>query len=145
MAIRRLNTRPTTDPLSLFFLMIRRPPRSTLFPYTTLFRSVLICAYTPDRLELLSRAVESVASQRTPAHEIVLAIDHSPELTAEAERRWPDLKLVENVEEQGLSGARNSGVAACAGDVVAFLDDDAVASPDWLTRLSEAYRDPDVL
>src|SRR2546430_15069831 len=29
-----------SNPCSLFFLMIRRPPRSTLFPYTTLFRSL---------------------------------------------------------------------------------------------------------
>ena len=107
--------------------------------------SVLICAYTTDRLEVLSQAVESVRAQETPAHEIVLAIDHSPELLAEAKRRWPGLLLVENVEEQGLSGARNSGVAACSGEVVAFLDDDAAAAPDWLARLSEAYRDPAVL
>lgn len=107
--------------------------------------SVLICAYTLDRLELLSRAIESVRAQETPALEIVLAIDHSPELLAEAERRWPDLRLVENAEEQGLSGARNSGVAACSGEIVAFLDDDAFAAPDWLARLSEAYRDPAVL
>jgi glycosyltransferase involved in cell wall biosynthesis len=106
---------------------------------------VLICAYTLDRLELLAQAIESVRGQGTPAHEIVLAIDHSPELLAACERRWPDLKLVENTEEQGLSGARNSGVAACSGEAVAFLDDDAVAAPDWLTRLSEAYRDPSVL
>lgn len=107
--------------------------------------SVLICAYTLDRLELLSRSIESVRAQETRALEIVLAIDHSPELMAEAERRWSDLTLVENAEEQGLSGARNSGVAACAGEIVAFLDDDAFAAPDWLTRLSEAYRDPAVL
>lgn len=94
---------------------------------------------------MLSQAIESVRAQETPADEIVLAIDHSPELMAEAERRWPDLKLVENVEEQGLSGARNSGVAACVGEVVAFLDDDAVAAPDWLARLTEAYREPAVL
>jgi glycosyltransferase involved in cell wall biosynthesis/GT2 family glycosyltransferase len=107
--------------------------------------AVLICAYTPDRLEVLSRAIESVRTQETPAHEIILAIDHSPELLAEAKRRWPGLRLVENVEEQGLSGARNSGVAACSGEVVAFLDDDAAATADWLTRLSEAYLDPAVL
>src|SRR6202171_6630280 len=35
---------------SLFFLMIRRPPRSTLFPYTTLFRSTLVCAPGHPRL-----------------------------------------------------------------------------------------------
>jgi glycosyltransferase involved in cell wall biosynthesis/GT2 family glycosyltransferase len=106
---------------------------------------VLICAYTPDRLDVLSQAIESIRGQSLPAHEIVLAIDHSPELLAEAKRRWPDLHLLENREEQGLSGARNSGVAACSGDVIAFLDDDAVAAPDWLERLGEAYRDPSVL
>ena len=106
---------------------------------------MLICAYTLDRLDVLSQAIESVRAQSAPAHEIVLAIDHSPELLAEARRRWPDVRLVENREEQGLSGARNSGVAECSGEVVAFLDDDAVAAPDWLERLGEAYRDPDVL
>ena len=107
--------------------------------------SVLICAYTLERLAVLAKAIESVEAQTVPADEIVLTIDHSPELLAEAQRRWPGVKLVENSEEQGLSGARNSGVAACGGDVVAFLDDDAIAAPDWLARLGDAYRDPDVL
>ena len=105
----------------------------------------MICAYTVDRLGLLSQAIESLRIQTVPAHEIVLAIDHSPELGAECRRRWPQLTIVDNEEEQGLSGARNSGVAACGGEVVAFLDDDAVAAPDWIERLGEAYRDPDVL
>src|SRR5262249_62156395 len=49
---------PTLSPLVLFlfFLMIRRPPRSTLFPYTTLFRSLssimVICMLTAIRLLL---------------------------------------------------------------------------------------------
>jgi glycosyltransferase involved in cell wall biosynthesis/GT2 family glycosyltransferase len=106
---------------------------------------VLICAYTLDRLDVLSQAIESVRTQTAPAHEIVLTIDHSPELLAESRRRWPEIKIVENREEQGLSGARNSGVAECGGEIVAFLDDDAVAAPDWLALLGEAYRDPDVL
>jgi len=107
--------------------------------------SVLICAYTLDRLGVLSQAIESVRAQSAAAHEIVLCVDHSPELLAEARQRWPWLKLVENREEQGLSGARNSGMAECGGEVIAFLDDDAVAAPDWLERLGEAYRDPNVL
>lgn len=106
---------------------------------------MLICAYTLDRLDVLSQAIDSVRAQSLAAHEIVLCVDHSPELLAEAERRWPGVRLIENHEEQGLSGARNSGVAACSGEVVAFLDDDAVAAPDWLERLAEAYRDPNVL
>jgi glycosyltransferase involved in cell wall biosynthesis/GT2 family glycosyltransferase len=107
---------------------------------------VLICAYTLDRLDVLSQAIDSVRTQSRPAHEIVLSVDHSPQLLAEAKRRWPEaVKLVENHEERGLSGARNSGVAACSGEVVAFLDDDALAVPDWLERLAEAYRDPSIL
>lgn len=107
--------------------------------------SVLICAYTLDRLDVLSQAIESVRAQTAPAHEIVLSIDHSPELLEESRRRWPDVHLCENRESRGLSGARNTGVAECSSEVVAFLDDDAVAAPDWLERLGDAYRDPSVL
>lgn len=107
--------------------------------------SVLICAYTAERLPRISEAIESLRAQTVAAHEIVLAIDHAPELAAECRRRWPDLHVVENREQQGLSGARNTGVAECGGEVVAFLDDDAVAAPDWLQRLGDAYLDPTVL
>lgn len=52
---------------------------------------------------------------------------------------------VENIESRGLSGARNSGVAVATGAIVAFLDDDAVAEPDWLERLAAHYADPNVI
>lgn len=107
--------------------------------------SVVICAFTRDRLEVLSESVDSLRAQTLPAHEIVLVIDHAPELLEEVRALWPDLKIVENRERRGLSGARNSGVAEATGEIVAFLDDDAIAGPDWLERLAAAYADPDVL
>ncbi|MGN6258159.1 MAG: glycosyltransferase [Solirubrobacterales bacterium] len=107
--------------------------------------SVVICAYTRDRLEVLSEAVDSLRAQTLPPHEVVLVIDHAPELLEEARERWPDLEVVPNRERRGLSGARNSGVAEASGEVVAFLDDDAIAAPDWLARLAAAYADPNVL
>jgi glycosyltransferase involved in cell wall biosynthesis len=107
--------------------------------------SVLICAYTAERLPRIAATIDSLSAQTVPAHEIVFAIDHAPELAVECGRRWPHLRIVENGEQQGLSGARNTGVAACEGEVVAFLDDDAVAAPDWLERLGQAYLDPNVL
>jgi GT2 family glycosyltransferase len=55
------------------------------------------------------------------------------------------VRVVESPGQPGLSGARNCGVAAAAGSVVAFLDDDAVAAPDWLERLGAHYADPRVL
>ena len=107
--------------------------------------SVLICAFTRERIDRIAAAIESLRAQTVAPHEILLAIDHSPELEAECRRRWPDLQVMPNGEQQGLSGARNTGVAASSGEVVAFLDDDAVAAPDWIERLGAAYADPAVL
>ena len=105
---------------------------------------MVICAFTRDRLEVMGEAVDSLRAQTLPAHEIVLVIDHAPELLEEVRELWPDLRIVPNREQTGLSGARNTGVAEASGDVVAFLDDDAIAAPDWLRRLAGAYLNPNV-
>jgi glycosyltransferase involved in cell wall biosynthesis/GT2 family glycosyltransferase len=107
--------------------------------------SVVICAYTDERLELLAAGIESLRAQTVAPHEVVLTIDHAPELEAIARERWPEAKVVANRERQGLSGARNTGVAECGGEIVAFLDDDAAAAPNWIERLGAAYADPNVL
>jgi glycosyltransferase involved in cell wall biosynthesis/GT2 family glycosyltransferase len=109
--------------------------------------SVVICAYTVGRLERLEEAIDSLRSGEVRPHEIVLVIDHSPELEAIARERWPedDVRVMANTEQQGLSGARNTGLRAADGEVIAFLDDDATAAPDWLRRLGETYADPRVL
>jgi glycosyltransferase involved in cell wall biosynthesis/GT2 family glycosyltransferase len=107
--------------------------------------SVVICAYTLERIERIAAAMESLEAQSVAPHEIVLVIDHSPDLEAECQRRWPQALVLANREQQGLSGARNSGLEECSGEVVAFLDDDAEAAPDWIERLGAAYADERVL
>jgi len=57
----------------------------------------------------------------------------------------PAVVAVENTEERGLSGARNTGVRAARGEVIAFLDDDAEAEPGWLEYRVARYRDGRVL
>jgi glycosyltransferase involved in cell wall biosynthesis len=107
--------------------------------------SVVVCAFTRERLEVMSEAIAALRAQTLPPHEVVLVIDHAPELLDEVRGLWPDLRIVANRERQGLSGARNTGVAEAGGEVVAFLDDDAIPASDWLARLAAAYADPDVL
>jgi glucosyl-dolichyl phosphate glucuronosyltransferase len=107
--------------------------------------SVVVCAYTMARWELLCRAIRSIRSQTRPALEILLVVDHCPDLLLRARELGADVRVCANVETAGLSGARNTGVATARGDVVAFLDDDAAAAADWLEYLVGPYDDPRVV
>src|SRR5262245_14241921 len=104
--------------------------------------SVVLCAYTETRWDELVGAVASVRQQILPPYEIIVAVDHNPRLLARARQALPGVVVVENREARGLSGTRNSGVAAARGSHVAFLDDDAIAASDWLARLSAAFANP---
>ncbi len=106
--------------------------------------SVVICCYTVERWAQIVDAITSVLTQTQPAAEVVLVVDHSTEL-ADRARGLEGIRIVESDGPRGLSGARNTGVDASTSDIVAFLDDDAVAEPDWLERLTEEYADPAVL
>jgi len=107
--------------------------------------SVIICAYTEDRWQDLVAAVASVQRQTLLPREIILVIDHNTRLFERARASIEDVVVIENSGIQGLSGAKNSGVAIARGDLVAFLDDDATAEPDWLELLSDCCADPRVL
>lgn len=106
--------------------------------------SVVICTYSADRWDDLAAAVASIESQTLAPDELILVIDHNARLAERVRLRFRAVRVVENGEERGLSGARNTGWSAARSEVVAFLDDDAVAAPDWLERLAAAYR-PGVL
>lgn len=106
--------------------------------------SVVICAYTMDRWNDVLDAVHSVAIQRFRPHEIILVIDHNPELRRRLAVALPDVTVMANEGPRGLSGGKNTGVAVAGGDVVAFLDDDAIAEPNWLAVMAEDYERPEV-
>ena len=105
--------------------------------------SVVICAYTQRRWEDLTLAVASAVAQPETA-EVIVVIDHEPELLRRAYLAWPELTVIPNDAKQGLSGARNTGVLAAGCGIVAFLDDDAAAAADWLRWLVEPFADPNV-
>jgi glycosyltransferase involved in cell wall biosynthesis len=107
--------------------------------------SVVICAHTMKRWAETCAAIESVRGQSFAQKEIIVVVDHNPELFVALAARFPHLTVVENAEEQGLSGGKNTGVAVAEGEVVAFLDDDAVADADWLKFLADSYADPAVM
>ena len=104
--------------------------------------SVIICAYTQDRWDDLVASVESVQRQTLLPREIIVVIDYNPSLLKRAQEHLQDVVIVENRRTRGISGARNSGIAVAQGTIIAFLDDDAVAEPNWLEQLVVYYADP---
>jgi glycosyltransferase involved in cell wall biosynthesis len=129
--------------------MSRRPQRTdtvvTMSPPSKLTTSVVICAFSHDRWEALCTAVASLRTQATEVTATILVIDHNPDLLRRATLQFGGIRVIENRHECGLSGARNTGVDAAEGEIVAFLDDDAVADPAWLARLTAPYTDPTVI
>lgn len=106
--------------------------------------SVIICAYTDERWDDLLAGIAAVQAQTMPVHELIVVIDHNPALLARLRAARPGVTAVENRGERGLSAARNSGIAAASGEVLAFVDDDAVAAPDWLERIAAWFADGSV-
>ena len=107
--------------------------------------SVVTCAYTHQRWDALVDAVASAQRQDPPPHEVVVVIDHNHDLLSRAIAELPEARVFANEEGRGLSGARNTGARHAAGEIVAFLDDDARAQPGWLRALARAFEDPTVI
>ena len=105
---------------------------------------VIICAYTLDRWDLLVSAVRSCEAQSQPPAGVIVVIDHNDELFDRARAAFTDHRVIANGNRPGLSGARNSGVAAATAAVVAFLDDDAEADVGWLAAFASHLADPTV-
>ncbi|MEU1118604.1 glycosyltransferase family 2 protein [Streptomyces sp. NPDC005879] len=110
--------------------------------------SVVVCVYTEDRWADIRAAVASVRAQSLTALETLLVVDHNAALQDRLTREYREtegVRVLANAGPRGLSAGRNTGIAACRGEFVAFLDDDAVAERDWLRHLAEGFEDPRVL
>jgi O-antigen biosynthesis protein len=107
--------------------------------------SVIVCAFSAARSDQLLEAITSLQTQTTPAFEVLVVIDHNDNLLDWVRAKGLGVVAVASTGERGLSGARNTGVGRAQGDIVAFLDDDAVAGPDWIARLTAAYEDTSVV
>ena len=91
---------------------------------------------TRDRLELLRQAVAAILAQDYPgAIDVVVVFDHSqPDHSLARDGQQRRVRVVTNTRTPGLAGARNRGVLAATGSLVAFCDDDDTWLPHKLTR-----------
>jgi glucosyl-dolichyl phosphate glucuronosyltransferase len=115
--------------------------------------SVVICAYTEERWPLLLRSAASVQHQNRSPVEIIVCVDHNDSLLERCRQQWGDqpdspsvpIVVLANRYQGRLGSARNSAAEVACGDIVAFLDDDAWADPDWLDRLLSPYDNESVV
>jgi GT2 family glycosyltransferase len=107
--------------------------------------SVVVCTHADERWEDLRAAVASIAAQTVKPRDTIIVVDHNPRLLERAQRELSGVLVVENHGGSGASAARNAGVAVASGEIVAFIDDDAIAEPDWLEMLLPHYENGDVV
>lgn len=102
--------------------------------------SVIVC--TRDRAERLAACLDAVAAQDYPDYEIIV-VDNAPtsdavaDLVAARHSRVPMRHIVEH--RPGLAWARNTGLAAASGRIVAYLDDDERPDRHWLAELARGF------
>jgi len=107
--------------------------------------SVVICAYTEQRWKQTRAAIQSVFDQRPGPAQVLLVVDHNPDLAAQARQELSRVTVLDSDGAPGLSGARNTGLRAATQPITAFLDDDAEARPGWLASLVRPYSDSSVV
>lgn len=104
--------------------------------------SVVVCTYSEDMYEHFQEAVESVQSQTYDNIELILIVDGNETLYQQVEDDYgelPEVKTHCNEENVGLSASRNNALAYVTGDVVALIDDDAIAEERWVEELVSVY------
>ena len=102
---------------------------------------------THNRKAQLSNCLRSIESQTYPIHEIIVIDDASTDETGELiKQQFPLVKYYRFDQNKGPAAARNKGIFAAAGNIIAFTDDDCIVPKDWISQLAAGFSDyPDVV
>ena len=98
--------------------------------------SVVVCVY--NSASTMEDCCEGLKALNYPNYEVIIVDDGSTDGTSRVVRNY-DFTLI-TTPNHGLSSARNTGLEAATGEIVAYTDGDAWPDPDWLTYLAAAFR-----
>jgi cellulose synthase/poly-beta-1,6-N-acetylglucosamine synthase-like glycosyltransferase len=99
--------------------------------------SVLVPAYNSART--IGRCMAALARQETRTRfEVIVVHSGEDETGALARQALPDVRVVQLAERAVAARARNVGAGLARGAILAFIDSDAYAAPDWIDRVVEA-------
>ena len=97
--------------------------------------SAVVCTYNGERT--IRDCLEGLLNLEYPNFEVIVVDDGSTDATAAIAREYGFRLLT--TQKLGLSNARNIGMEAATGEIVAYLDDDARPDPHWLTYLAATF------
>ncbi|MBV7380121.1 glycosyltransferase family 2 protein [Maritimibacter dapengensis] len=103
---------------------------------------VSIIVVSRGRPALLARCLAGISQLWHDAFEVVVVADPAGCAAVDA---WADRIKCVPFDEPNISSARNLGIQHAAGEIVAFIDDDAVPEPSWLSFLTAPFDDPEVV
>ncbi|GJL49516.1 MAG: hypothetical protein NPIRA01_07430 [Nitrospirales bacterium] len=97
--------------------------------------SVVVCSYNGSRT--IRDCLEALQRLDYPQYEVIVVNDGSTDNTEDIANEYP--YRVISTTNQGLSNARNTGMYAASGEIIAYTDDDAYPDPHWLTYLAHMF------
>ena len=109
-----------------------------------MIRTASVVVNTVDRAESLRRTLLALSQLAYPELEIIVVAGPSSDHTTDVLAEFDGRVKVGFCEERNLSMSRNIGAKLASGDLIAFIDDDAIPEPWWLDDIAPAFHDPEV-
>lgn len=107
--------------------------------------SFIICTYSKELFSDAMKCIDSIISQDYSNKEVLLVMDKNDELYNMFSRSVPrQVNIIINTKP-GLSNARNLGIENAKGDIIVFIDDDAMTGNNHISNLIKNYEDENVI
>jgi glycosyltransferase involved in cell wall biosynthesis len=98
--------------------------------------SVVVCTYNGSAT--LEGCLEAAQALEYPDYEVIVVCDGCTDRSAKLAASFDGVRVIET-PQCGLAAARNTGMRAATGEIIAYIDDDALADPDWLTHVAKTF------
>lgn len=106
--------------------------------------SVITSCYTMDRFDDITELIDSLQLQTYKNLETIIVTERLPELPKKLEayiegKHYQNVQVLYNQDEWGLSSSRNLGIKKSSGEIIAFIDDDALPLSNWAEETARTY------
>lgn len=131
------------NPKQSYELVSNRFTNDVPFKREQLWPKISIIVVTYNSAWIIEDCLKSLLDIRYPEYEVIVVNDGSTDETEEILKKYPFRTIT--TPNCGVSSARNEGLRAATGEIVAYIDSDARADHDWLSYLALTFLESDVV